>query len=182
MRVIDNLALKAHEYVISLKGAEIARYELPAGCELAIPVGKSDPPPGGKPTSEPAFGMTGWWIPAEQAERARRSGYTVVDPVSVLGTHLSELIRRYAHELFSRQDAKKMLDRVAVETSQGGGRSGPKAAAARHRAARAAEPAARARVHSRRRHHSGSLGEAAVTTRNPVLLTEYVRQAIRRTW
>ena len=72
VRVVDNVALKAHEYVISLKGAEIARYELPAGCELAIPVGKVEPPAGGKPTKEPAFGMTGWWVPAEQAEAARR--------------------------------------------------------------------------------------------------------------
>ena len=55
------------------------------------------------------------WIPAERAERARNAGYTVVDAVSVLGTHLAELIRRYAHELFSRQDAKRLLDRVAVE-------------------------------------------------------------------
>ena len=47
MRVVDNMALKAHEYVISLKGAEVARYEIAAGCELAIPVGKADPPAGG---------------------------------------------------------------------------------------------------------------------------------------
>ena len=59
--------------------------------------------------------MNAFWIPAERAERARQPGYTVVDSVSVLGTHLSELIRRYAHELFSRQDAKRLLDRVAVE-------------------------------------------------------------------
>src|SRR5580700_2526750 len=99
VRVVDNVALKAHEYVISLKGAEIARYELPAGCELAIPVGKVEPPAGGKPTKEPAFGMSGWWVPAEKSEAARRGGYTVVDAVSVLGTHLAEMIRRYAQEL-----------------------------------------------------------------------------------
>ena len=115
VRVVDNVALKVNEYVVSLKGAEIARYELPAGCELAIPVGKSSPPPGGKETREPAFGMTGWWVPSEQADSARRAGFTVVDPVSVLGTHLTELVRRYAQELFSRADAKKFLDRVSLE-------------------------------------------------------------------
>ena len=77
----------------------------------------------GQPTREPAFGISAVWIPGERAERARNAGYTVVDPVSVLGTHLSELIRRYAHELFSRQDAKRLLDRVAVEQPQGSGRS-----------------------------------------------------------
>src|SRR5580698_7340428 len=59
VRVVDNIALKAHEYVVLLKGAEIGRYELPPGCELAIPVGKSDPPEGGRKSKEPAFGMTG---------------------------------------------------------------------------------------------------------------------------
>ena len=56
VRVVDNVALKANEYVISLKGAEIARYELPAGCELAIPVGKAEPPAGrqGRPRSRPS--------------------------------------------------------------------------------------------------------------------------------
>ena len=115
VRLVDNISLKPHEYSICLKGAVVARYELPPGCELAIPVGKVEAPAGGKQTRDPAFGMTGWWLPADQAERARRSGFTVVDPVSVLGTHLAELVRRYAHELFSRQDAKKVLDRVTVE-------------------------------------------------------------------
>jgi flagellar biosynthesis protein FlhA len=59
--------------------------------------------------------MSALWIPGDRAERARRAGYTVVDCVSVLGTHLVELVRRHAHELLSRQDAKRLLDRVAVD-------------------------------------------------------------------
>ena len=115
VRVTDNLALRSREYVISLKGVEISRYELPQGCELAIPTGAASTPIDGQTTRDPAFGMNALWIPTERSERARQAGYTVVDGVSVLGTHLSELIRRYAHELFSRQDAKRLLDRVAVE-------------------------------------------------------------------
>src|SRR5690348_3638329 len=88
VRIVDNISLKAHEYVILLKGAEVGRYELAAGCELAIPVGKVEAPPEGKPTKEPAFGMAGWWIPSDAVERARRGGFTVVDPISVIGTHL----------------------------------------------------------------------------------------------
>jgi flagellar biosynthesis protein FlhA len=180
VRVVDNVALKAHEYVISLKGAEIARYELPAGCELAIPVGKVEPPRGGKQTKEPAFGMTGWWVPAEQAEAARRGGYTVVDAVSVLGTHLAELVRRYAQELFSRQDAKKFLDRVAVDHPKVVEDLVPKLLPL-STVQRVLQNLLRERVSIRDSVTIlEALGEAAVTTRNPVLLTEYVRQALRR--
>ena len=180
VRVVDNVALKAHEYVVTLKGAEIARYELPAGCELAIPVGKIEPPAGGRPTKEPAFGMTGWWVPAEQADAARRGGYTVVDAVSVLGTHLAELIRRYAPELFSRQDAKKFLDRVAVEHPKVVEDLVPKLLPL-STLQRVLQNLLRERVSIRDAVTIlEALGEAAVTTRNPVLLTEYVRQALRR--
>lgn len=180
VRVTDNVGLKVNEYVISLKGAEIARYELPAGCELAIPVGKVAPPVGGKETREPAFGMTGWWVQAEQADAARRSGFTVVDPVSVLGTHLTELVRRYAPELFSRADAKKFLDRVAQEQPKLVEDLVPKLlpmAAVQ----RVLQNLLRERVSIRDAVSiAEALGEAAATTRNPVLLTEYVRQSLRR--
>jgi len=180
VRVVDNVSLKAHEYVISLKGAEIARYELPAGCELAIPVGKVEPPQGGKQTKEPAFGMTGWWVPAEQAEAARRRGYTVVDAVSVLGTHLAELVRRYAQELFSRQDAKRFLDRVAADHPKVVEDLVPKLLPL-STVQRVLQNLLRERVSIRDSVTIlEALGEAAATTRNPVLLTEYVRQALRR--
>jgi flagellar biosynthesis protein FlhA len=180
VRVVDNVSLKAHEYVISLKGAEIARYELPAGCELAIPVGKLPPPHGGKQTKEPAFGMTGWWISADHADVARRTGFTVVDPVSVLGTHLAEVIRRYAPELFSRQDAKKMLDRVALDNPKVVEDLVPKLLPLAT-VQRVMQNLLRERVPIRDSITIlEALGEAAVTTRNPVLLTEYVRQALRR--
>jgi flagellar biosynthesis protein FlhA len=181
VRVVDNVALKVNEYVVSLKGAEIARYELPAGCELAIPVGKSSPPPGGKETREPAFGMTGWWVPGEQADSARRAGFTVVDPVSVLGTHLTELVRRYAQELFSRADAKKFLDRVSLEQPKLVEELVPKLLPLAT-VQRVLQNLLRERAPIRDAVTIvEALSEAAVTTRNPVLLTEYVRQALRRT-
>lgn len=180
VRVTDNLSLRSREYVISLKGAEIARYELPQGCELAIPTSQTDTQIQGQPTREPAFGITALWIPSAQAARARNSGYTVVDPVSVLGTHLSEVIRRNAHELFSRQDAKRLLDRVAVENPKVVEDLVPKLlplAAVQ----RVLQNLLRERVSVRDAVSIlEALGEAAAATRNPVLLTEYVRQAIRR--
>jgi flagellar biosynthesis protein FlhA len=180
VRVVDNIALKSHEYVVLLKGAEIGRYELPPGCELAIPVGKSEPPEGGKQSKEPAFGMTGWWIPADQADAARRKGCTVVDPVSVIGTHFSELVRRYAHELFSRQDAKRFLDRVSAEHPKAVEDLVPKLLPL-SAVQRVLQNLLRERVSIRDSLTIvEALGEAAVTIRNPILITEYVRQCLRR--
>ena len=179
VRVTDNLSLRSREYVVSLKGVEVSRYELPQGCELAIPTGGTVALEG-QATREPAFGMSALWIPAERAERARNSGYTVVDSVSVLGTHLSEVIRRHAHELFSRQDAKRLLDRVGVEHSKVVEDVVPKLLPLAT-VQRVLQNLLRERVSIRDAVSIlEALGEAGATTRNPVLLTEYVRQAIRR--
>ncbi len=180
VRVTDNLRCAAANTLISLKGVEISRYELPQGCELAIPSGAPDPSLQGHATREPAFGMSALWIPAERAERARNAGYTVVDAVSVLGTHLSELIRRHAHELFSRQDAKKLLDRVSAENPKVVEDLVPKLLPLAT-VQRVLQNLLRERVSIRDAVSIlEALGEAAGSTRNPVLLTEYVRQAIRR--
>jgi flagellar biosynthesis protein FlhA len=180
VRVTDNLSLRSREYVISLKGVEIARYELPQGCELAIATGAASAPLEGQATRDPAFGMNATWIPADRADRARHSGYTVVDSVSVLGTHLSEIIRRYAHELFSRQDAKRLLDRVGVEHPKVVEDVVPKLLPL-STAQRVLQNLLRERVSIRDAVSIlEALGEAGASTRNPILLTEYVRQAIRR--
>jgi flagellar biosynthesis protein FlhA len=135
----------------------------------------------GQATREPAFGMSALWIPTERSERARNSGYTVVDGVSVLGTHLSELIRRHAHELFSRQDAKRLLDRVSVEHPKVVEDLVPKLLPLAS-VQRVLQNLLRERVSIRDAVSIlEALGEAATATRNPVLLTEYVRQTIRRT-
>jgi flagellar biosynthesis protein FlhA len=180
VRVTDNLSLRSREYLVSLKGSEIARFEMPQGCELAIQPGKTAAPIEGLATREPAFGIAAYWIRPEQAESARSAGYTVVDAVSVLGTHLAELIRQYAHELFSRQDAKKVLDRVAEEHPKVVEDLVPKLlplAAVQ----RVLLNLLRERVSIRDAVSIlEALGEAANLTKNSVLLTEYVRQSMRR--
>src|SRR5260370_7880549 len=95
VRVTDNLALRSREYVISLKGVEVSRYELPQGCELAIPTSAASAAIEGQATRDPAFGMNALWIPGERAQRSRHSAYPVVDNASVLATHPSELIPPY---------------------------------------------------------------------------------------
>ncbi len=181
VRVTDNLALKAHEYAVRLKGVEIARYELMPGCELAIlPSAQTAPAVEGTPAREPAFGMPATWVPAHRAEEARRAGYTVVDPLSVMGTHLAELARSHAHEIFSRQEARKLLDRVAEEHPRVVEDLVPKLLPL-SAVQKVLQNLLRERVSIR----DGAtileaLSEAAPVTKNTVLLTEYVRQAIRR--
>jgi flagellar biosynthesis protein FlhA len=181
VRVTDNLGLKAGEYMISLKGVEVARCELPPGCEMAIkPATEGVKQIEGTPTKEPAFGMPALWIPAGSAEEARKAGYTVVDPVSVVGTHLSEVVRTHAHELFSRQDARRLLDRVAEDHPRVVEDLVPKLLPLSV-VQKVLQNLLRERVSIR----DGvsileALGDAANITKNSVLLTEFVRQSIRR--
>ncbi len=180
VRVTDNLSLRSREYIILLRGAEIARFELAKGQQLAIPTGKQPPPVSGKPAQDPAFGLSAWWISNGEADTIRAAGFTVVDDVSILSTHFAEIIRRYAHEIFGRQDAKTFCDRVATQSPKLVEDVVPKLLPLAS-VQRVLQNLLRERVSIR----DGSsileaLGEAGAITKNPVMLTEYVRQAIRR--
>ena len=180
VRVTDNLSLKSREYVVYLKGAELARAELPAGCDLAIKTQAGCPEIEGKPVKDPAFGLPAVWIPSEEKAEARKKGYSVADGLSVLGTHLSEIARRHAHEMFSRQDAKRYLDRVAEENPKAVEDLVPKLLPL-STVQRVIQNLLRERVSIR----DGAsileaLSEGAQNSRNVILLTEFVRQAIRR--
>jgi flagellar biosynthesis protein FlhA len=180
VRVTDNLTLRAREYIINLKGVEISRFEMPNGCELAIAIGPAEAPPEGRATKDPAFGVPAWWIPSTQSEKARSMGYTVIDPLSIMSTHLAELIKRYAHELFSRQEAKKVLDRVAVDNAKVVEDLVPKLLPLAT-VQRVFQNLLRERVSIRDAVSIlEALGEAAPASRNPILLTDFVRQSIRR--
>jgi flagellar biosynthesis protein FlhA len=113
MHVRDNLQLKAGEYAVLIKGIEIARVELMLGHYLAMDPGDAKKQIEGLPTQEPAFHLPALWIPEARKEEAQYAGYTVVDPATVIATHLTELIRTHADELLSRQDVQKLIDGVA---------------------------------------------------------------------
>lgn len=180
VRVTDNLTLRAREYSICLKGIEVARFELPQGSELAIALTATQPPPDGRPTKDPAFGVAAWWVPSSQAESVRAKGFTVIDPLSVMTTHLSELIKRFACDLFSRQEARKLLDRVGIENARVVEDLVPKLLPLAT-VQRVIQNLLRERVSIRDAVSIlEALGEAAPATRNPVLLTDYARQSIRR--
>jgi flagellar biosynthesis protein FlhA len=180
VKVNDNLSLRSREYAILIKGVEVARYELLAGQELAIPSAGIDGSVEGKPTKDPAFNLAAVWVPSERAAFARSRGYTVVDDVSVLGTHFSEVVRRHAHELFNRQDTKNFCDRVAQNNPKVVEDLVPKMLPLSV-IQRVLQNLLRERVPIRDAVTIlEALSEGAQMTKNPVLLTEYVRQAIRR--
>jgi flagellar biosynthesis protein FlhA len=181
VRVTDNLQLKAREYIITIKGLEVARYELQAGCDLAIqPAQVAAVLPAGTVTKEPAFNMPAVWVAVEEVEKAKQLGYTVVDPVSVVGTHFTEVVRKYAAELLTRQEAKRIIDRVGQENSKLIEDLVPKQISLAT-VQKVLQNLLRERISIRDVVTIlESLGEASTLTKNSVLMTEFVRQAMKR--
>jgi len=112
IRVRDNLQLAAHDYVIKLKGVEVARATLVPDNLMAMSTRPDAGRLEGLVTTEPAFNLPAVWIAREEKSHAEMEGYTVVEPAGVLATHLSELVRRHADELLSRQDVKDMCESI----------------------------------------------------------------------
>jgi flagellar biosynthesis protein FlhA len=112
IRIRDNIQLKPNEYVIKMKGNTVARGELLLHHYLAMSPGFDDDSITGIETQEPAFGLPALWIDEATKERAEMAGYTVVDPPSVVATHLTEVIKKYAHEIIGRQETKALVDSV----------------------------------------------------------------------
>lgn len=110
VHITDNLRLKPREYVVSLRGVEIARWQTEQNCLLAVNADPKARPLPGVETREPAFGVSARWIQPGLEEQALAAGYSVVDQTTVIGTHMGELIRRHAHELLGRQEVKRLLD------------------------------------------------------------------------
>lgn len=112
IRVRDNVQLDPNVYRILLGGQEIARGELRVGHYLAMDPGGMAGPIGGIETVEPAFGLPARWINESDKDRAELQGYTVIDAPSVLVTHLTEVLKKVAGELLSRDDVKSLVDNL----------------------------------------------------------------------
>jgi len=112
IRIRDNIQLKPNVYVIKLKGIEIAKGELLLDHYMAMNPGTVFEEMTGIETVEPAFGLPALWIQEANREQAELAGYTVVDPVSVLATHLTEVIKTFAAEILGRQETQTLLDGV----------------------------------------------------------------------
>jgi len=110
IRIIDNMRLEPSEYCVKIRGVEVGRGQIRMGRYLSINPGGTREDIPGEETRDPAFGLPAKWIAEEQREDAERAGYTVVDAPSIVATHLTEIIKRHAHEILGRQEVRSMLD------------------------------------------------------------------------
>jgi len=110
VRIRDSVGLNSNEYLIKVRGEEIARGEAHAGLLLAISGGGVLQPVTGIATREPVFGLDALWIEPALRESAERNGYTVIEPSAVIATHLSEIVKTHSAELLSRQDVQTLID------------------------------------------------------------------------
>lgn len=113
IHIRDNLQIKSTEYQILLKGVKIAGAELMVNHYLIMDPGDSTRKIEGVETKEPAFNLPAAWIPEGKKEEAKLAGYTVVDPVTVMATHLTEVLRKHASELLGRQEVQNLLDNLS---------------------------------------------------------------------
>jgi len=110
IRIRDNIQLKPNDYSIKIRGTEVASGNLMVDHFLAMNPGNISQEVEGVDTTEPAFGLPAKWIREAQKEQAEIMGYTVVDPASVVATHLTEVIKNHAHELLGRQEVQSLID------------------------------------------------------------------------
>lgn len=112
IRIRDNIQLHPNEYVIKIRGNEVTRGELLLDHYMAMSPGAEDESVTGIETAEPAFGLPALWVDEGQKDDAEIAGYTVVDPPSVVSTHLTETIKRHAHELLGREETKQLVEHL----------------------------------------------------------------------
>lgn len=110
VRIRDDIRLSANEYVIKLRGSEVARAEVMPRNLMALNTGKVFAPIDGNPATDPSFGMPAIWISSSRRAEAESSGYVVVEPATVIATHLMEVLKQNAAELLGRQDVQEMID------------------------------------------------------------------------
>lgn len=113
VHIKDNLSLKPTQYSLLIKGVEVASAEVMINKYLAISPATEKVGIEGIPAKDPTFGLPALWIDERDVERAQLAGYTVVDVPSVITTHLTEVIKNYAHELLGKQDVQKLLDNLS---------------------------------------------------------------------
>jgi len=180
VHITDNANLGPRQYVVYLRGVEIARWEMREDCMLAISSDATPPPIPGVATREPAFGVTATWIAPALQNEALAKGYAVVDQTSVLATHLAEVIKQHAPELLTRNETKRLLDRLADAQPKLVEELTPKLLALGE-VQKVLQQLLREQVSIR---DLGtileSLIDAAQSTKNPVLLVEAARQTLGR--
>ncbi len=180
VHVTDNPQLNPKEYVIKLRGVEIARWEMWNDSLLAISSEVVGQPIHGKDTKEPAFGVAAKWIMANQREQALAAGYAVVDQTSVMATHLAEVIKQHAYELLTRHETKRLLDSLSESQPKLVEELVPKVISLGE-VQRVLQQLLREQVSIRDLTTIlETLLDAASVNKNPILLVESVRQSLAR--
>ncbi len=181
VRLRDNGMLNPNQYVVKLKGEEIGRGEVLVDYYLALDPGNTMDEIDGIDTVEPAYGIPGKWITEELRETAEVYGYTVIDPLSVIVTHMSEIIRRHAHELLTRQDVNTLLENTAKRDKSIVADVVPGIVSVAD-VQKVLQNLLREGVPIKDMESIlETLGDYALTTKDTDMLTEYVRQRLRRT-
>ncbi len=112
IRLRDNIQLNPNQYIIKIKGIQVSEGEILFDHYMAMNPGYVEEEISGIETTEPSFHLKAWWITESQRERAESMGYTVVDPPSIIATHLTEVIRQFIAELLSRQDVQNLVNNL----------------------------------------------------------------------
>ncbi|MBR5964796.1 MAG: flagellar biosynthesis protein FlhA [Treponema sp.] len=112
IRIVDFMTLDPSEYTFKIRGIEAGRAKLKMGYYMAINTGDIKEEVKGEATRDPAFGMPAIWIPEDKRADVERAGYAVVDPLTVIATHLTEIIRSHAAEILGRKEVKQIIDKV----------------------------------------------------------------------
>ncbi len=144
VHIRDNLELRATAYRLLVHGVPVATAEIHPDRELALDPGGALGALDGIPGKDPAFGLDAVWIQPHQRAHAESIGYTVVDPATVVATHLSHLIREHAPELLGHEEVQQLMAHAGQDRAQAGRRPHAQGAAAAGSGAGAAEPAGRA--------------------------------------
>ncbi|MBQ0004189.1 MAG: flagellar biosynthesis protein FlhA [Treponema sp.] len=110
IRIIDNMTLEPSEYVFKIKGIEVGRSKLKLGYYMCMNTGGVVEEIQGEPTKDPAFGMSAIWVPEEKRQEAERAGYAVVDPPTIVATHLTEIIRSHASEILGLKEVGQIIN------------------------------------------------------------------------
>lgn len=180
IHIRDNLKLKPDEYSVLLKGVEVARGSVMMGHHLVISVNEKDMKIKGIPTKEPAFGLPALWVTDRDKDAIMAKGYVVVDPATVMTTHLTELVKNYADELLGRQEVQTLVDNLEQLYPRVVKEIVPKAVPV-NLLHRVLQRLLRERISVRDLLTIiETMGEYVAVTKNADILTGYVRQALGR--
>jgi len=180
IRLRDNIQLGTNAYSIKIKGVEIAKGEVMADHLLALSSGEVEEEIYGIPTVEPTFGLPALWIPKSDREEAEIMGYSTVDPPSVIATHLTEIIKRYGHELLNRQQVQTLIDNLKKSQPALVDEVFPKMFSLGEIQKILANLLSENIPIRDMASIVEALGDYGNLTRDPDMLTEYVRQSLRR--